>query len=108
LLFNMSSFSGYYLVCGAVSGGLADFVRERVGSYVTVVARNGVVYEGLLAGKEHGFLVLKNAVIRGSRWEARVSTVLVSVESIQHIHGPPLELKPLGSTAPSTTPSNTP
>ena len=91
-----------------MAGGLADFVRERVGSYVTVVARNGVMYEGLLAGKEYGFLVLKNATIRGSRWEARVSTVLVSIENIQHIHGPPLELKPLGNTTPHTTPHYTP
>jgi len=80
------------------SPSIAEFISERVGTYITIAARNGVIYEGMLAGKEHGFLILKNATVRGSKWVAKVSTVLVNIDAIQHIHGPPLELKPADQT----------
>jgi len=75
------------------SKSLADFLKDVVGEYVTVVSRNGVVYEGYVAGKDHGFLILRDAVVRGSKYVARVQVVLIKPDTIQHIHSKPLELK---------------
>jgi len=81
------------------SRSLADFIAEIVGSYVIVAAKNGVIYEGTLAGKEHGFLILKDVTVRGSKYVAKVDTLLLNPDIIQHIHGKPKELIEAGALA---------
>jgi len=71
---------------------LAEFIKQLIGESVTIVARNGIIYEGTLIDKDHGFLILKDAVIRGSKYTAKVSFLLVKPDIIQHIHSKPLEL----------------
>jgi len=71
---------------------LADFIKQLIGENVTIVARNGIIYEGTLIDKDHGFLILKDAVVRGSKYTAKVSFLLVKPDIIQHIHGLPKEL----------------
>jgi len=71
---------------------MADFIKQLIGENVTIVARNGVIYEGTLIDKDHGFLILKDAVIRGSKYTAKVSFLLVKPDVVQHIHSKPLEL----------------
>jgi len=78
---------------------LADFIAELVGSYVIVAAKNGVIYEGTLVGKEHGFLVLRDVTVRGSKYVAKVDTLLLNPDIIQHIHGKPRELIEAGYLA---------
>jgi len=71
---------------------LADFIKQLIGENVTIVARNGIIYEGTLVNKDHGFLILKDAVVRGSKYTAKVSFLLVKPDVVQHIHSKPLEL----------------
>jgi len=74
--------------------GVSDYIVKLFGSsHVVISARNGVLYEGVLVGKEHGYLVLRDCIVRGSKYTARVSYCLVNVDMIQHIHDKPLELK---------------
>jgi len=71
---------------------LADFIKQLIGESVTIVARNGVIYEGVLVDKEHGFLILADATVRGAKYTAKVGFLLIKQDIIQHIHGPPKEL----------------
>lgn len=71
---------------------LAEFIKQVIGEQVVIVSRNGVIYEGTLVNKDHGFLILKDVVIRGSKHTAKVSFLLVKPDVIQHIHSKPLEL----------------
>jgi len=77
---------------------LADYViRVFNTAHVHIVARNGIVYEGILVGKNYGFLVLRDVTIHGKKYVAKVSYCLVRPEIIQHIHPKPLELKEIKS-----------
>jgi len=71
---------------------LADFIKQLIGEHVVISSKNGVLYEGTLIDKDHGFLILKDAVVRGSKYTAKVSFLLVKPDVVQHIHSKPLEL----------------
>jgi len=71
---------------------MANFIKQLIGENIVIVARNGVIYEGILVDKDHGFLILKDATIRGSKYTAKVGFLLVKQDIIQHIHSKPLEL----------------
>jgi len=71
---------------------LAEFIKQLIGEQVIIVSRNGVIYEGTLIDKNYGFLILKDAVVHGSKYTAKVSFLLIKPDTIQHIHGPPKEL----------------
>jgi len=71
---------------------LADFIRQMIGENVVIASKNGVLYEGILVNKEHGFLVLKDSTIRGSKYTAKVGFLLVKQDIIQHIHSKPQQL----------------
>jgi len=71
---------------------LADFIKQLIGEKVVIVARNGIIYEGTLIGKEHSFLILKDTAVKGSKYTAKVSTILIKPDIIQHIHESPKEL----------------
>jgi len=51
------------------------------------------LYRRFKKGKERGYLVLRDCVVRGSKYTARASYCLINVDMIQHIHDKPLELK---------------
>jgi len=71
---------------------LADFIKQLTGEHIVISSKNGVIYEGILVDKDHGFLILKDAVVRGSKYTAKVSFLLVKSDVVQHIHSKPLEL----------------
>jgi len=71
---------------------LADFIKQVIGEHITIVARNGIIYEGIIVDKDHGFLILKDAIVRGSKHTAKVGFLLVKPDIIQHIHSKPIEL----------------
>jgi len=71
---------------------MAEFIKELIGENIVIVARNGIIYEGTLIDKDHGFLILKDVVIRGSKYTAKVSFLLVKPDVVQHIHSKPIEL----------------
>jgi len=71
---------------------MTEFIKELIGENITIVARNGIIYEGTLIDKDHGFLILKDAVVRGSKYIAKVGFLLVKPEVVQHIHSKPIEL----------------
>jgi len=71
---------------------LADFIKELIGEHIVISSKNGVIYEGILIDKDHGFLILKDATIKGSKYMAKVRLLLVKQDIIQHIHSKPLEL----------------
>jgi len=77
---------------GRKAKNLAEFVKELIGEHVTIVSRNGIIYEGILIDKDHGFLILKDATVRGSKYTASVSLLLVKQDIIQHIHSKPQQL----------------
>jgi len=71
---------------------LADFIKELIGEHIIISSKNGVIYEGTLIGKDHGFLILADATVRGAKYTAKVGFLLIKQDIIQHIHGPPKEL----------------
>jgi len=71
---------------------LADFIKQLIGEHVVIASKNGVIYEGTLIDKDHGFLILKDATVRGSKYTAKVSFLLVKPDIVQHIHGQVREL----------------
>jgi len=71
---------------------LADFIKQLIGEHIIIASKNGVLYEGTLVGKDHGFLILADATIRGSKYTAKVGFLLIRQDIIQHVHGQPREL----------------
>jgi len=59
---------------------------------IVIVARNGLIYEGTLTGFAFGFLVLSDAVVKGTKYTAKVDTLYVKLDMVQHIHPEPREL----------------
>jgi len=71
---------------------LAEFIVSNIGSFVIISTKNGVIYEGTLIGKDHGFLILTNVIVRGSKYIAKVDKLLLNPDIIQHIHGKPIQV----------------
>jgi len=72
---------------------LGEFIESMLGnSDVVIASRNGVIYNGKLIKVEKGFLYLRDAEIRGSKYSALVSDVLIDIHMVQHIHTKPKEI----------------
>jgi len=63
-------------------------------NYVVIVLENGLIYEGILVDKFRNYWwVLKDAVIRGKKYEVKVDYVLIADRGIRHIHTRPREVR---------------
>jgi len=63
-------------------------------NYVVIVLENGMIYEGILLDKYRNYWwVLKDATIKGRRYEVKVDFVLLADRNIRHIHTRPKEVK---------------
>ena len=63
-------------------------------NYVVIVLENGMIYEGILIDKFRNYWwVLKDAVIRGRKYEVKVDYVLIADRGIRHIHTRPKEVR---------------
>jgi len=71
---------------------LAEFIKELIGERVVIASKSEVLYEGTLIDKNHGFLILKDTTIRGSKYTAKVSFLLVKPDAVLYIHSKPIEL----------------
>lgn len=70
-------------------------VNTLTGVQVVVQARTGTIYEGEVVGYKDGFVILKNAVIKGKKHLAKTKALLVDRNIITHLHAVPTELKEL-------------
>jgi len=71
---------------------LADSIKQLLGDRVTIVVKSGIICEGTLIDKDYGFLTLKDAVVRGSKYMTKMGFLLAKPNYIQHVHSRPIEL----------------
>lgn len=71
---------------------LVKFILRLFGNNnIHISTKNGVVYEGTLIGKEHGYLILKDAIIRNDKYITKVNYLLLKPDVIQHIYPKSIE-----------------
>jgi len=58
---------------------------------IHISTKNGIVYEGTLIGKEHGYLILKDVIIRNDKYITKVNYLLLKPDVIQHIYPKSIE-----------------
>ena len=63
---------------------LTDFFP--INSFITIVARNGLMYSGIFKGFVIGHFYLEKVEIKGKTYQVETDWVLVERVMIQHIH----------------------
>lgn len=97
------------MVSGRVKGykkinekrGLWDLLTNK---RITIQSAYGIIYEGVLCGRDGEFLILADAKVIGYKNIAHVDLLGVKIGIIQHVHLEPkkIEPKPKPGSAPGT------